>query len=222
VTSRVASGSASRVTRVTRARRWLIFTFVMLVASNFAVWSLVGHDLHTQVRYTGSAQEEIDARREAVRDAPDNPGALLALAYAYQQTGRYDDALFTYDAVLDLLPSETAALYNKGVILLKLGETAAAEEVLRAALDVNPGHALAAATLARQLVDDGDYEAVLEVVLPAAERSPGAAELHYLAGVAHEKLGEAEMAAERYRLALHHYPDMGEAREGLRRLGVTP
>jgi len=219
VTSRVANGSTSRVTRATR---WLILTFVMLLAGNFAVWSMVAHDWLTQVRYTGSAQEEIDARREAVREAPDSPAALLAAAYAYQQTGRYDDALFTYDAVLELLPSETAALYNKGVILLKLGDTAAAEEALRAALDANPGHALAAATLARQLVDYGEYEAVLEVVLPAAEKSPGAAELHYLAGVAHEKLGDSDAAEERYRLALAYYPDLREAREGLERLKVEP
>jgi protein O-GlcNAc transferase len=219
VTARRATGSAAGATCVSR---WLVLTFVALVVASIAVWSAVAYDWLTQVRYTGPGQEEIDVRREAVRLAPRDPGALLALAYAYQQAGRYDDALSTYEAVLEILPVETAALYNKGVILLKLGQTAAGEESLRAALEVNPGHVLSAAALGRHLAEQGQYEDVLEVVLPAVELRPSAADLHYLAGLAHENLGDSDAAEERYRLALAYYPGLREAREGLERLGVEP
>ncbi|MBE0418008.1 MAG: tetratricopeptide repeat protein [Coriobacteriia bacterium] len=219
MTGRRATGSAAGAER---APRWLILTFVALLAGVIVVWSTLAHAVVTQVRYTGPGQEEIDARREAVREAPRNPGALLALAYAYQQAGRYDDALFTYEAVLEVLPIETAALYNKGVILLELGDSAAAEEALRSALEVNPGHALSAAALAGHFASQREYESVLEVVLPALEASPSAADLHYLAGAALENLGNPDQAEEHYRLALAYYPDLREAREALERLGVAP
>jgi protein O-GlcNAc transferase len=218
VTARRATGSAG----ATRASRWLALTFVALLVAIIAVWSVLAYDRLTQVRYTGPGQEEIDVRLEAVRLAPRDPGALLALAYAYQRAGRYDDALSTYETVLEILPVETAALYNRGVILLKLGQTAAGEESLRAALEVNPGHVLSAAALGRHFAEQGQYESVLDVVLPAVELRPSAADLHYLAGVAHENLGDAEAAEERYRLALTYYPDLREARDGLERLGVEP
>jgi tetratricopeptide (TPR) repeat protein len=186
VTARRATGSAAGATR---ASRWLVLAFLALLVAIIAVWSVVAYDWLTQVRYTGPGQEEIDVRLEAVRISPRDPGALLALAYAYQQAGRYDDALSTYEAVLEILPVETAALYNKGVILLELDQAAAGEESLRAALEVNPAHVLSAAALGRHFAEQGQYESVLEVVLPAVELRPSAAELHYLAGVAHEKTG---------------------------------
>lgn len=217
--------TARRVTRsvtAVRPSRWLVVTFIALLVAVAAVWSPVVYDMLTQVRYVGPVQEEIDARREAVGAAPRDPGALLALAYAYQQAGRYDDALFTYEAVLEVLPVETAALYNKGVILLELGDAAGAEDAWRTALEINPGHKLSAVALGQYLAAQREYDAVLEVVLPALGLSPSAADLHYLAGLAHEKLGEPDEARKRYRLALEYYPDLHEARDALERLGVAP
>lgn len=211
---------AMRVPR--RPSRLAVLTLVLLLAGNGVVWSLNVHVWATQVRYGGPAHEEIDALREAVAADSGNPGTLLALAYAYQQAGRYDDALDTYDAVLEIVPTETAALYNRAVILLELGESAGAESSLRAALDVNAGHALAAGLLGTQLLERRDFESVLEVVLPATESSPGAAELHYIAGSAYESLGETASAVESYRRALQSYPDQREARKGLERLEVEP
>lgn len=205
-----------------RVSPWLIVVFATLLVANIAIWSVLVYDWSTRVRYTGPGQEEIDARREAVREAPRDPGALVALAYAYQQAGRYDDALFTYDAVLEVLPVETAALYNRGVILLELGDAAAAEESLRSALEVNPGHVQSAAVLGRHYISLGEYESVLEVVLPALERRSGDADLHYVAGLAYERMGDLDQAEERYRLALEFYPDMREASDALERLGATP
>ncbi|MBW6468578.1 MAG: tetratricopeptide repeat protein [Coriobacteriia bacterium] len=196
--------------------------FATLLVANIAIWSVLAYDWSTAVRYSGPGQEEIDVRREAVRGAPRDPGALLALAYAYQQAGRYDDALFTYDAVLEVLPVETAALYNRGVILFELGEDAAAAESLHSALEVNPGHVLSAAALGRHYIERGEYESVLDVVLPALDRRSGDADLHYLAGIAYERTGDLEQAEERYRLALAYYPEMREASDALARLGATP
>jgi len=202
--------------------RPLLVTFIGLLVANIVVWSPLARDWFTQVRYTGPAQEEIGTLRAAAREAPGEPGVLLALAYAYQQAGRYEDALYTYEQVLDLVPSETAALYNTGIILLELGDGPGAEEALAAVLDVNPGHARAASALGRILLDGGAYEDVLGVVLPAAERSAASADLHYLAAVAYENLGETARAEECYRRALQYHPDLREAREGLDRLGVAP
>jgi tetratricopeptide (TPR) repeat protein len=221
VTALPGSGPGS-ASSAERAPLGLIVISVVLLVALLGTVSYVAYSMATQPRYDSPGQAEIDARRAAVREAPRDLAALLELAYAYQRAGRYDDALSAYDDVLDMVPIETAALYNKGVILLELGDEDAAEEALLAALAVNDGHVLSAKALGELYARQERYEAVLDVVLPALERSPSAADLHYLAGLAHENLGDADQAERRYRLALEYYPDLREAREALERLGVNP
>lgn len=205
-----------------RAPRWLIALVGALFFGVFIVLSYFGYTVASQPRYTAQGQAEIDSYRAAVRAAPGDPAALLSLAYAYQQAGRLEEALATYDEVLDLVPIETAALYNKGAILIELGESGKAEEVLWEALEINPGHVLAARTLGEHYAQQGHYRSLLEAVRPAVMLNESSADLQYLTGLAYENLGREEWAKARYRLALQAYPDMPEARAGLERLGAEP
>jgi tetratricopeptide (TPR) repeat protein len=54
----------------------------------------------------------------AIRVNPGMPEAYYALGYYYQETGRYNEALSTYDSMLKIAPDNAAAWYNKGYIQL--------------------------------------------------------------------------------------------------------
>ncbi len=207
---------------VDRAPRALVTTVIVLLVALLGVVSYLGYLMVAEPRYTSPGQIEIDAAKAAVRESPRDPGALLELAYAYQKAERFEDALDRYDEALSIVPVETAALYNKGVIYLETDREDEAEEALWAVLEINDEHVLAARTLGEYYAQRGHYKSLLEAVRPAAVANESSADLQYLMGLAYENLGREDWAEARYRLALKHYPDMQEARDGLERLGVTP
>ena len=124
------------------------------------------------------------------------------------------------DGTVMKLSGDTAALYNKGIVLLELGRDDDAEEVLWDVLEIDPRHVLAAKALGELYAERREYRSLVAAVRPVVEENPEAADLQYLMGLAYENLGRPDWAEARYRLALQYYPDMREAREGLERLGV--
>lgn len=171
-------------------------------------------------RATSAAELEIAKWEDAVKVNSDDAEAHLSLAFAYQQAERYDDALEQYDWVLARTPNDTAALYNRGMVLFSLDRDEEAEETLWNVLEVEPGHVLAAKALGEYYASKGEYRSLIEAVRPVVEQTESAADLQYLMGVAYENLGHADWARTRYQLALKYYPDMQEAKDGLERLGV--
>jgi tetratricopeptide (TPR) repeat protein len=173
------------------------------------------------------------SRRSAIEDSriarwesevaahPDDVQARLQLGYAYQQAGRYDRAIEAYDRVLAEDPKNTAALYNRAVMYTKLDLGGQAEVAYWDVLEVEPDHAQAAQALGEYYASRGHYRSLLRAVRPVVEIHPELASLQFLTGLAYENTGHPGWAAARYRLALKYSPDMPEAREGLRRLGVV-
>ncbi len=201
---------------------WLAALVLVLLLAVVGLGGFLARGLISEPRATSPQQREVDTRLAEVTADPADPRARLALGYAYQQAGRYDEALAEYEAVLEIVPTDTAALYNTGVIHLELGQATEAEEVLWEVLEVNPEHVLAAKVLGEHYAEKGHYRSLLEAVRPAAQANESSADLQYLMGLAYENLGRADWAEARYRLALRYYPDMTGARDGLERLGVTP
>jgi tetratricopeptide (TPR) repeat protein len=76
-------------------------------------------------------QRQVDAAEQQVRAAPNNIQARLALAQAYQQDGRFDDALRQYDEILKADGGHRAALLGRGGVLLAKGELAGAATAYR-------------------------------------------------------------------------------------------
>ncbi len=201
---------------------WLAALVLVLLLAVVGLGGFLARGLIGEPRATSPQQREVDTRLAEVAADPDDLRARLALGFAYQQAGRFDEALAEYEAVLAIIPTDTAALYNTGVIHLELGQAAEAEEALWEVLKVNPEHVLAAKVLGEYYADRGHYRSLVEAVRPAAEANESSADLQYLMGLAYENLGRADWAEVRYRLALKYYPDMAEASEGLERLGVAP
>ncbi len=154
-----------------------------------------------------------------VSQDPASADTRLGLAFAYQQQGDWQQALEEYDTVLESDPANTAALYNKGIVLMQLGENKAAEETLWDVLEIAPDHALAAKGLGEYYVAKQQYQSALVAVEPVVEARPEFADLQFIAGYSYEQLGQVAQAVERYEAALRYAPDLVEARDGLKRLG---
>ena len=153
---------------------------------------------------------------------PNDTQAHLDLGFAYQQDGRFSDAISEYGWVLKADPKNTAALYNEGMVYFQLNDAKKAEELLWDVLKISDTHVLAAKALGDFYASKGQYRSLVVAVKPAADARPDMADLQVLMGLAYEHLGHKDWAIARYRSALKFVPDMKEARDGLKRLGVTP
>lgn len=165
---------------------------------------------------------EVERWEKAVEQDPSDTDAALNLGYAYQKAGRYEEAIKLYERVIGEKPFDTASRYNMGICLMELKRWDEAEDALWDVLEIDDQHVLAAKALGEYYAAKKQYRSVIAAVRPVVEAQESAADLQYLMGLAYENLGRADWAEARYRLALKYYPDMPEAREGLRRLGIEP
>lgn len=201
---------------------WLAMVVLVLL---LAVMGVGGYVVRGLVAGDGrsSTPQQIDVREWTRRAQanPNDPRTLLSLGYAYEAAGEYAKSLAEYDAVLKLDPRNSAAYYNRGMVYLKLGQGALAEQSLWHVLSIDKTQALAAKALGEHYASKNQYESVLVAVEPAVAAHPEMADLQYLDGLANEHLGNGALAIRRYRLALTYSPDLVQARDGLKRLGVS-
>jgi len=204
------------------APRWLVVTTVVLVVAVVAAGVLTVVTVAGQRRLSSPAEREIRELTRVLEEDPADTNARLALGYAYQRAGRYQDAISAYDAVLSAAPDSTAALYNKGISLLEIGRDDQGEEALRHVLAISPEHALAAKALGVRLEASGEWAELAEVLLPVVQADERAADLQALLGRAYEELHDPARAEKHYLLALTYDPEMTDALNGLLRLKVEP
>ncbi|MHB1323587.1 MAG: tetratricopeptide repeat protein [Coriobacteriia bacterium] len=200
---------------------WLALLVLVLL---LAVSALGGYLLRGAIIDSKAVTPQEFAVRELeddVKDDPENPDNQLALGYAYQQEGRYEDALERYEQVLQADPGNTGALYNKGVVLMTVGQPKEAEAVLWDLLEVAPDHVLAAKALGEYYVAKKHYKSALVALEPVIVQQPEYSDLQYLAGYSCEMLDLRPKAIEYYRGALKYNPDNVEAKDGLARLGES-
>lgn len=194
----------------------LLLLFIVGLAGFFVRGLIVDRS-----RQSAAEEARISRWQAEVAAHPDDQQALLQLGYAYQQAGRFDRAIESYDRVLAADPKNTAALYNRAVMYTKLDLGGQAEVAYWDVLEVEPDHAQAAEALGKYYASRGHYRSLLRAVRPVVGAHPELASLQYLTGLAYENTGHPDWAAARYRLALKYSPDMPEARDGLKRLGVV-
>lgn len=200
---------------------WLAAVVLVLLLAVMGVGGFILRGTLAGNQYRVTPEERDIATWERAVDAtPNDPRAHLSLGFAYQQAELYAEAVVEYDIVLKLTPGDPAASYNKGVVLIELGEYESAEEVLWDVLEADPQHVLAAKALGEFYAEREEYRSLIAAVRPVVEVHESAADLQYLMGLGYEHLDRLDWAEARYRLALKYYPDMPEAQEALERLGV--
>jgi len=201
---------------------WLAILVLVLLLAVMAVGGFVIRGAFDRTpSATSSVEMDIAKWEDAVKLNADDLEAHLNLGFAYQQAERFEEALEQYDYVIERAPADTAALYNRGVVLLALDRDEEAEETWWNVLEVDAEHVLAAKSLGEYYASRREYRSLIEAVRPVVEANESAADLQFLMGLAYENLGNPDWARARYELALKYYPDMPEAREGLDRLGVS-
>ncbi|MBN1192241.1 MAG: tetratricopeptide repeat protein [Coriobacteriia bacterium] len=200
---------------------WLALLVLILLLAVAALGGYLIRGALVEPTVSTPTELAVDQYEEEVEKDPNDPESMLALGYAYQQEGRYEEALEMYESVLALDATNTGALYNKGMVFMALDRTKEAEVVLWDVLEVAPDHALAAKALGEYYVGKQQYKSALMTLEPVIELRPQYADLQYLAGYSCEQLGINDVAIRYYRGALTYNPDYTEARDGLARLGVA-
>ena len=200
---------------------WLALTVLLLLLAVATLGGYVIRGLLTGSDANSASEAAVVEWQRAVKADPTDVESMLNLGYAYQQEGRYEEALETYATVIDLDPGNSGALYNTGMVYLALDRGADAEVAFWDVLEQVPDHALAAEALGQYYIDREQYRSALVTLEPVIAVRPQFADLQYLAGYACEQLGIEEQAAEYYRGALTYVPDYVEARDGLTRLGAA-
>ena len=200
---------------------WLALLVLVLLLAVAGLGGYLIRGALTDDTPTTPAELTVQEKEQQAEANPEDPEALLALGYAYQQEARYDEALELYAQVLDLDPGNTGALYNKGVVLMLAGKPKEAEAAYWDVLEVAPDHALAAKALGQYYVEKEQYKSALVALEPVIAAQPQYADLQYLAGFSCEQLGIDDTAITYYRGALTYNPDYQQARDGLERLGAS-
>ncbi len=214
-----ANAHASPVTDLVPG--WLALLVLILL---LAVAALGGYLIRGALTASKSAEPAgyvVEDLEQDVAEDPNDPEAILALGYAYQIDGRYEDALAAYDSVLAIDPENSGALFNSGVVLMETDRPKEGEAALWKVLESHPDHALAAKALGEYYISKEQFKSALVALEPVIELKPEYADLQYLAGYSSEQLGITGAAIEYYRGALTFNTDYQEARDGLVRLGVT-
>jgi tetratricopeptide (TPR) repeat protein len=101
------------------------------------------------------------ALEELVRDEPDNPDALFALAFEYQAEGRTQEALGLLQRTAALAPDDPALYSVLGGLLARQNQSAAAIAAFRKALRITPSNPDDHANLGLLLIKTGQTEQAL-------------------------------------------------------------
>jgi tetratricopeptide (TPR) repeat protein len=200
---------------------WLALLVLVLIVAVVGVGGFVVRGLLADRDKTSPTKADVAQWSSAVAKKPGDVDARLNLAYAYQQDKQYELALAEYDKVLQQSPKQTAALYNKGVLLLLIGKTKAGETALWDVLEIDPANVLAARALADYYASSGHYKSAIVALKPVVDAKPSLADLQAMLALAYEKTGDTALAVEHYRMALRFAPDLQEAQAGLTRLGES-
>ncbi len=131
----------------------------------------------------------LDAKIEA---DPNSAPLLLERAAAHRRLGRYDASLADLDRVSSLSPDNHQAHFQRGLTLLRAGETAEAEAALRGYLESVPDSAPGRIALAEALTAQGKHLAAAGEYTLAIAAQPTPVPDHYLArALAYRAAGEA-------------------------------
>ncbi|GFN22645.1 tetratricopeptide repeat protein [Thermanaeromonas sp. C210] len=150
-----------------------------------------------------AAAAELEA---ALESRPDDPALLLSLASLYIRLGKYPEADWLADRVLEHNPRHSRALFLKGRVAARRDDHLAAVEYLEAAFTEERTPYIAA-RLAQAYINAGRAEKAADFCRGQLSLDPDQVELWKKLGLALEKLGDSNGAAQAYREVLNRSPE---------------
>lgn len=133
--------------------------------------------------------------------------SLVRKADSHYRQGHRLRAIWNYRKALQLDPHHIAALVNLGLIYSTTkGKADKAIDLLRRALDREPGHPTVLFNLATLTAHTGDLRGALELLERAERIDPRYADLHYNKACLFTQLGDWECARREVEIELNHHP----------------
>lgn len=148
----------------------------------------------------GHYSEAADAYTQAAAGHPEDVAVLLGLGAALVQLGRYEPAERELRRALRLAPDVPEVRLQLGLTLYKRGNYLAAAAELRRAIELNPS-APAYLTLGEALNQMSEPDAAIQALEHAVRLQPENGKAFYAMGIAYDRKGQSDRAAEMYRLS---------------------
>jgi len=114
----------------------------------------------------------------------------------------HDEAIRTYQRVLEIEPLHAAAHINLGTLYYNRQDFASAEKHYRAAVAADPRYALAYFDLGNVLDETGHVQDAIAAYRTAIQLAPTYADAHYNLALAYERKGEARQALQHWKIYL--------------------
>ncbi len=153
--------------------------------------------------WTTKATESI---LEALRLDPDEPQVRIALAVAYQGSGRAEAAADELQRAIQLQPGGDDAHRLLGEVLAEQGQTEDALAELRRAIALRPNYWRNHSSLGNVYFRKGRYDEAIAAFLRVTELQPDNARGFQMLGTAHQAKGELDQALASYESAIRITP----------------
>ena len=167
-----------------------------------------------------TAQAELDTY---LREHSGDPVALLRRAQMQERQGIPEQAIKTYETIVENNAQFTPALLRLAIAYARSNQLGKATDIAQKARQAHPDDPKVAATLGWVLFKNGEYDKALPLLRDSAAKLPDQAEAQFHLGMAHYILGEEEQA----RVALQNavnatgdFPEKSEARQRLQVLSI--
>jgi tetratricopeptide (TPR) repeat protein len=143
------------------------------------------------------------------------------LAYAFDRTNDFTNALKTYREYLEEEPFSDSAWYNMGIIYNKLDQFNEALEAYDYALAINDQNSFALFNKANILSTQGLFSEAIPVYLEYLETEPDSFEAMTYLGECYDKTSNPDLSAKYYNEAISMAPDFPDAWVGLGLLALN-
>jgi tetratricopeptide (TPR) repeat protein len=177
------------------------------------------------VRLRDDPAARIEEARRALEANPGHTELSLLLASGYEETGRFEDAMATYEQIIAAHPGAEAAVNNLAALLLDHQTDAAS---YARALELvkpleNSGNPLVLDTVGWAYYRNQRYAEAVEILQPAVADAGDNALLRYHLGMAYLAIDNPGEAEDELRVALSlgkaDFPGRAEAQAALAKLG---
>jgi protein O-mannosyl-transferase len=137
------------------------------------------------------------------------------LGNALLQRGDVDQAIFQYQAALQIKPDDAVACYNLGNAMLQKGSADEAIAYYQKALEIKPDYAMAHYNLGNVLLQTGSADEAIAHYQKALEFNPGFVEAQNNLGNTFLVTGSVDEAIAHFEKAVQLNPGYGEAQNNL-------
>jgi tetratricopeptide (TPR) repeat protein len=198
-----------------RALRIAVRIGVAVLVAGLAAFGTVYYLGQRTVAGPSSSQRQIVSAEQAVRATPNNVGARLALAQAYETARRFDEAIRQYDEILRAVPDHRAAMLGRADALYSKGDLDAADTGYRKLTDKQAGGEFAGADPQLQeahyflaVIADrrGRSDEAIRQAQAALKIEPTDSDAWYVLGGAQLKAGQTAQAVSSLKQALLFVP----------------